>query len=218
VQKEIAYIKSQNRIIETIDMSKTIDEIAEDLKDFIAGTRIFISYNREEYALAEMVYRRLCKYDFAVYVDMLWKPDSDYNQDYSDSLKFLKDAVKNGFVVSIMNHRIMNPFSSSRYELIQSIRTNRSSRSGLPNIIPFAVNESLIEAVSEDGWLSELAQCGIESLDGMSRDQQCDAVVKRVVRTLMTPGAMKVQAANFITGINCEPDNMEAAFLLKNIE
>lgn len=114
VQKEIAYIKSQNRIVETIDMSKSIDEIAEDLKDFIAATKIFISYNKEEYALAEKVYERLSKYDFAVYIDAYWKPGAVYEQNYIDSIKFLKEAAQGGFVVSIMNHRIMNPHSTAR--------------------------------------------------------------------------------------------------------
>ena len=215
VQKEIAYIKSQNRIVETIDMSKSIDEIAEDLKDFIAATKIFISYNKEEYALAEKVYERLSKYDFAVYIDAYWKPGAVYEQNYIDSIKFLKEAAQGGFVVSIMNHRIMNPHSTARYELLRSIEVNKSSRSGMPNVLPFSVNEALIEAVSKDSRLSPLAQCGIESIDGMDIDQQCDAIIRRVVTTLMTPGAVRVQAANFKAGINCEPDEVEAEFLLK---
>ena len=55
VQKEVEYIKSQNRICETIDLSKSLDEIMATLQDFINKTRIFISYNREEYQLANMV-------------------------------------------------------------------------------------------------------------------------------------------------------------------
>ena len=66
MQKEVEYIKSQNRICETIDLSKSMDEIMATLQDFINKTRIFISYNREEYALAEMVYNRLSLYEFDV--------------------------------------------------------------------------------------------------------------------------------------------------------
>jgi len=46
--------KSQNRICETIDLSKTIEEIMSTLQDFINKTNIFISNNREEYPLTEM--------------------------------------------------------------------------------------------------------------------------------------------------------------------
>ena len=60
VQKEVEYIKSQNRICETIDLSKSMDEILSDLQEFINKTRIFISYNREEYKLAEMVLSVFC--------------------------------------------------------------------------------------------------------------------------------------------------------------
>lgn len=70
VQKEVEYIKSQNRICETVDLSKSMDEIMSTLQDFINKTRIFISYNREEYQLAEMVYNRLSHLDFAVYIDL----------------------------------------------------------------------------------------------------------------------------------------------------
>lgn len=72
VQKEVEYIKSQNRICETIDLSKSLDEIMSSLQDFINKTRIFISYNREKYKLAEMVYDRLSRLDFAVYIDRAW--------------------------------------------------------------------------------------------------------------------------------------------------
>jgi hypothetical protein len=216
VQKEVAYIKSQNRIVEAIDMTKGIEEIAEDLKDFIAATKIFISYNKEEYDLAEKVYERLSKYDFTVYIDAFWKPGAEYNQNYIDTINFLKEAASGGFVVSIMNHRIMNHNSTSRYELIRAIKENRSTRNGTPNVIPFSVNEHLIKAVYADEKLSELEQCGIENIDGLDIRQQCDAIVKRVVTTLMTPGAIKVQAANFMAGVNCKVDEAEARFLLNN--
>ena len=88
VQKEVEYIKSQNRICETIDLSKSMDEIMATLQDFINKTRIFISYNREEYALAEMVYNRLSLYDFSVYIDRAWDFNSAYHQNYMDALDY----------------------------------------------------------------------------------------------------------------------------------
>lgn len=102
VQKEVEYIKSQNRICETIDLSKNIDEILLDLQDFINKTRIFISYNREEYQLAEMVYYRLCHYDFAVYMDMFYNPNEIYAQTYDETIQEIKyNAETGGYIVSI---------------------------------------------------------------------------------------------------------------------
>lgn len=94
VQKEVEYIKSQNRICETIDLSKTIEEIMSTLQDFINKARIFISYNREEYPLAEMVYHRLRQYDFAVYMDMLYNPNEVYTQDYSETIHEIKQNAE----------------------------------------------------------------------------------------------------------------------------
>ena len=56
VQKEVEYIKSQNRICETIDLSMDINEIFAHLQEFINKTKIFISYNREQLQLAKSVY------------------------------------------------------------------------------------------------------------------------------------------------------------------
>ena len=98
---------------ETIDLSKSLDEIMATLQDFINKTRIFISYNREEYELADMVYNRLSRLDFAVYIDRAWDFNSTYHQNYKDALDFLENSVvkANGYVIAIMNERVLNPNS-----------------------------------------------------------------------------------------------------------
>lgn len=211
VQKEVEYIRSQNRICETIDLSKDLDEILIDLQEFINMTRIFISYNREEIELAKMVYERLSLYDFSVYMDMLWDPNKKYHQKYKDALRFLEDSMvkMNGYVIAIMNKRILGGFSSSRFELIKAIRDNRSHAKDVPNIIPFVSELSLIDLISKDEGLSPLANCNIQCLEGDTMEQRCDEILKRVLTQLMTPGSIKVQAENF----NRELNHKEAEFL-----
>ena len=215
VQKEVEYIKSQNRICETIDLSKSIDEISSTLQDFINKTRIFISYNREEYELAEMVYNRLSRLDFAVYIDRAWDFNSTYNQNYKDALDYLENSLvkANGYVIAIMNERVLNPSSGSRYELIKAIRDNRSIGKGTPNVIPIATQESVVEIIQEDKDLSSLSMCNIQSIDGLDKDHQCDEIVKRVVTQLMTPGSIKVLADNLANGIYGDTNVKEADFL-----
>ena len=215
VQKEVEYIKSQNRICETIDLSKNIDEILSDLQDFINKTRIFISYNREEYQLAEMVYKRLLQYDFSVYIDTFWDFNNEYHQDYKDALVFLEDSVvkANGYVVAIINERILNPSSCSRYELVKAIRDNKSLGKNNPNVIPFVTRRSVINQIETDGELKHLKDCNIQSLEGLDVNKQCDEIIRSVVSQLMTSGSIKVQAGNFAKGINCEQDEKEANFL-----
>lgn len=214
VQKEVEYIKSQNRICETIDLSKSMDEILPTLQDFINKTRIFISYNREEYPLAEMVYNRLRLYDFAVYMDMLYNPNEVYTQDYGKTIQEIKhNAETGGYIVSIANERILSNFSDSRNELIKAIKDNYDAGHMVPNIIPFVTQDAIISEVKNDVDLQPLLDCNIQSLEGLDRERQCNEVVKRVVEQLMTPGSIKVLADNLAKGTYGEVDKKEAAFL-----
>ena len=215
VKKEVEYIKSQNRICETIDLSKSMDEIMSTLQDFINKTRIFISYNREEYELAEMVYNRLSRLDFAVYIDRAWDFNSTYHQNYKDALDFLENSVvkANGYVIAIMNERVLNPNSGSRYELIKAIRDNKTTGKVTPNIIPIATQDSIVELIRQDGELSSLVGCNIQSIDGLDKEKQCDEIVKRVITQLMTPGSIKVLADNLSKGIYGDTNAKEAEFL-----
>lgn len=215
VQKEVEYIKSQNRICETIDLSKSMDEIMSTLQDFINKTRIFISYNREEYELAEMVYNRLSRLDFAVYIDRAWDFNITYHQNYKDALDFLENSVvkANGYVIAILNERVLNPNSGSRYELIKAIRDNKTTGKVTPNIIPIATQDSIVELIRQDGELSSLVGCNIQSIDGLDKEKQCDEIVKRVITQLMTPGSIKVLADNLSQGIYGDTNAKEAEFL-----
>lgn len=215
VQKEVAYIKSQNRICETIDLSKSMDEIMETLQDFINKTRIFISYNREEYTLAEMVYNRLSLYDFSVYIDMAWDFNSTYHQNYMDALDYLEDSVvkANGYVIAIMNERILNPNSGSRYELLKAMRDNKSIGKDTSNIIPFTTQTSVEELIQKDKELAPLISCNIQSIDGLEIEKQCNEIVKRVITQLMTPGSIRVLADNLSMGTFRKPNSKEADFL-----
>ena len=214
VQKEVEYIKSQNRICETIDLSKSMEDILSDLQEFINKTRIFISYNREEFQLAEMAYKRLMQYDFSVYIDTYWDFNNTYHQNYKDALDFLEDSVvkMNGYVLAIMNERILSPTSSSRYELTKAIRDNRSQGKNMPNIIPFTSQESLVNLIGKDEELAPLANCNIQILKGNNIEQRCDEIIKRVVTQQMTPGSIMVLAENFSRNGNTK----ETGFL-KNI-
>ncbi len=215
VQKEVEYIKSQNRICETIDLSKSLDEIKVTLQDFINKTKIFISYNREEYELAEMVYNRLSIYDFSVYIDRAWNFKSSYNQNYKDAVDFLENSVakSNGYVVAIVNERVLNSNSCSRHELIKALRDNKSTGKDSFNIIPFVTKEFIVEQLGKDNELKALVNCGIQYLEGNDREKQCEEIVQRAVTQLMTPGSIKVLADNLIKGTFRKPNPEEANFL-----
>lgn len=199
VQKEVAYIKSQNRICETIDISKDPNEISSDLQNFINKTRLFISYNQEEYNIAKRVYERLSRYDFSVYMDMYYDPEIPYQQNYLDTLNAIEKSAKTGgFVISIMNERILYDWGScSRGELLKAIRDNNVAGNSIPNIIPFVTKNSLVDKIAKDTELYVLTDCGIQCKEGLSSKTKSDEIIKRIVTQLMTLGSIKVQADNF---------------------
>ena len=215
VQKEVEYIRSQNRICETIDLSKNMEEIMSTLQDFINKTRIFISYNREEYQLADMVYHRLCQYDFAVYMDMFYNPKEDYTQNYGETIQEIKhNAETGGYIVSIANERILSKYSDSRKELIKAIKDNHDAGHVVPNIVLFVTQNIVISGIKNDIDLRPLLDCNIQSLEGIAKDRQCDEVIKRVILQLMTPGSIKVLANNLAKGRFGVTNTKEANFLI----
>lgn len=215
VQKEVDYILSKDRICETIDLSKPVDDIMDLLDDFVNKTRLFFSYNREEYKTAKSVYDRLIQYDFSVYIDTFYDSESPYQQCYLDTINEIENNVESGgYVVSIMNDRILDCYGScSRMELIKAIKDNLRRGNKIPNIIPFVTQESLIDRIEQDIDLHVLSDCGLQCIEGLSMDLKCDVIVKGVVTKLMTLGSIRAQADNFAKGINCNVNKKEADFL-----
>ena len=126
---------------------------------------LFISYNREDFPMAEMVYNRLRLYDFAVYMDMLCNPHEVYTQDYGTTIQEIKhNAETGGYIVSIANERVLTKYSDSRKELIKAIKVNRDAGQVVPNIIPFVTQDSIIGRIKNDVDLQLLLDCNIQSL------------------------------------------------------
>ena len=69
VQSEVNYIKSQQRSYETVDLSKSDDEIKSQLDKLIKSTQIFLSYSREDERLVSNVYSHIKKYDIRCFFD-----------------------------------------------------------------------------------------------------------------------------------------------------
>lgn len=221
VQKEVEYILSQNRICETIDLEDSIDNIYNKLKSFIRQTKVFISYNREEYSTALQVYNRLSKYDLKAYLDNYWAPkEQNYQQDYfNDTLQFLLKAVEEGCIVSIMTKRILDPYSCARSEIIQAIDKAKELKLPIDRIfIPFVTEGSIIEEIKYDKAMLSLIDCDICNLENNSPNHYADAIIEKILTRLMTIGSIKVQADNFAKGIHVNEDKKEAQFLYNLID
>lgn len=200
VQKEVEYIKSQNRICETVNLDRPMAEILSGMKDFLHRANLFISYNKELYPLAKEVYNRLGLYDFNLYIDRYWDSEEEYTQDYGDTLDFLGKASREGYIIALINHSILNFDSGSRFELLSAIDNNERDGKDVPSIIPFVTDDALAHSISLDEDLVPLSRCGIHSLEGIPSEKRCDEIIRIVLRRLMTSGSIKVQADNFAKG------------------
>lgn len=128
---------------------------------------------------------------------------------------FLENSVakSNGYVVAIVNERVLNSNSCSRHELIKALRDNKSTGKDSFNIIPFVTKEFIVEQLVKDNELKALVSCGIQYLEGNDREKQCEEIVQRAVAQLMTPGSIKVLADNLMKGTFRKPNPEEANFL-----
>ncbi len=219
VQKEVNYIKSKERIYETIDLNKPVDEIKKTLQQFVTKTRIFVSYNREEVQLAKSFVLRMKKYDFNVYMDMLYDIFQEYNQDYkTDTLRNLNMTSRKGVVVAFVNERIFMSSNfipgSCRYELIQAIKNAEAQGLEKPNTIVFAKNKRIIEKLTSDSMLFPLSKGLIVSLDNVDETEACNLTIATVLKELMPKDSILSQAVNLRKGINCEKDEEESEWLL----
>ena len=216
VKKEVDYILSQNRIYEKINLEDSDESISDKLKSFIRQTKIFISYNREIYIIAQQVYNRLSEYDFKVFLDNYWDPqEQNYDQDYfDDTLQFLDKAVEEGCIISIMTKRILDPYSGARSEIIQAIDKAKEFNLPINRIfIPFVTEGSIIEEIKCDRTLRSLIDCDICNLENITHDNYVDTVIEAVLKRLMTIGSIKVQADNFSKGLIGKENKKEAQFL-----
>ena len=99
VQSEVAYIKSQLRAYDTIDLSMTEEEISTLLDEIIKGTQIYLSYHSNDAELVNAVYSHIKKYDIRCILDEKGLgvfPEKSFQDQLNNAIDLAKDF---GFVV-----------------------------------------------------------------------------------------------------------------------
>ena len=206
VKEEVKYIKDQDRIYETINVDWPIEKIKSKLSEFKRKATLFISYNRENQKLARTIYERLSKFDFQIFVDMdLLRPGDDYLKTVISSLD---SAAANGYIIALMNDRILAAGSGSRHEIRRALKYDR--KNGTKSIIPFVTTKGLVESISHDEELGILKGYDIRDISDKQNIEQCNEVVNHVLLKMLTPGAILTHAHNFKNGVNCSVDMEEA--------
>lgn len=206
VQKEVKYIKSKDRIYETINLDDPIDVIKQKLNEFKRKATLFISYSRENQKLAEVVFERLSKYDFQIFYDNYSiSSGGDYFKTITNSLD---RAAATGHIIVLMNDRVLSCGNFSRNEIKMAL--NYDKKHGGRSILPFTTTKGLVDSISSDEELKPLIQYDIQDISEIPSINQCDEIVNQVLIRMLTPGAILTHAHNFKNGVNYRVNQEEA--------
>ena len=225
VQSEVKYIKSQQRSYETIDLSKSEEEIKAQLDKLIKSTQIFLSYNWNDYELVNAVYSHICKYDIRCFFT-----DNDINVnniDNSNLSGFLADGITNaihlatefGFVVLFASEFSLN----SKWvlaELSHAVEKGAQLLILLMDIFAKAQYKSLFpqaQDIPEDD-LIERDQNPIKVRDltiAKTKDELMELAIEKIVLRAFGPWTPYTMGKNMLEGIDCPKDEEEANRLFR---
>lgn len=120
----------------------------------------------------------------------------------------LNNAVSNGYIIAILNERLLNGECWSRHEIVKALMYDKEY--GGMSILPFSINNGLIDKLASDKELNCLLNYSIQDIANKPIGIQSDDVVNFVLKKLLTPGTILTHAHNFSKGINCKVDEAEA--------
>ena len=113
VQSEVKYIMSQQRSYETIDLSKSEEDIKSQLDKLVKSTQIFLSYSRNDIEFVNAVYSHIRKYD----IRCLFEEElvsGNYQEQINHAIELAKDF---GFVVFFASkYSLSSPYSMNEIQ------------------------------------------------------------------------------------------------------
>lgn len=120
VKDEIKHIKSKDKVFETVDITSPESSIKKQLGVFRKRSNIFIAYQRDDVELAKAAAIRLKKYKLNVWINYSdLRAGNDFHKEIQNALL---NAVNNGYVITLMNGRMLNPHGWTRAELRMALQ------------------------------------------------------------------------------------------------
>lgn len=183
VQREVEYIKSKDRNFDVWDLTTDEKNVLKQIEEIKKKATIFISYNRDEYMLAEQVYDRLCKYDFDLKFDRYFlRSGCDYAQEIMTSID---ETCKKGTVVALLKERVLSKGSFVRTELAKALEYDQSQSSC--SIMPFYLDHGVERRLIADCQLSKLSKYNSVDLTKYDQEKRADIVVNEVLKKHYRP-------------------------------
>lgn len=216
VQSEVDYIQSQQRTYETIDLSKTMEEIKTQLDETIKRTRIFLSYARKDYKLVQSVYSHICKYDIRCFFDEghLVNGD-DFQEQIRDAIVLAKEY---GFVVLFVSENsLKSDFCMKEIQLSVEYGANifillldHYAKEHIRDQFPLSIEKTQTGGfpLSDSFLTKDLSHAN-------SIDDQIEMAIEEIVNRTFPFWDTYTMGKNFLDGIDCQKDMEEANRLFR---
>lgn len=198
VQKELEYIKSKERSYQTIDLSKSKEEIAKELKSYRSSTEIFISYKSENRLIAEELHTRLNKYDFFAFISSKdLQPERNYSEQIKYNIEQATSLKSKGLFVALINNNTFNSLFS-KAEIDYAIKLGGSKK----------VLVVLLEPNIQGADYLKFMDCHHIDVSGSS--SKVDSIIDAILRRALDVGSLLALARDFRQGLNRLQDIHEA--------
>lgn len=212
VQREVEYIKSKDRNFDVLDLTTDEENVLKQIEEIKKKATIFISYNRDEYLLAEKVYNRLCKYDFDIRLDKYFmRRGCDFVE---ENMMSIDQACRKGTVIALLRDRVLTERSFVRVELGKALEYDLSQSSC--SIMPFYLDRGLEGRLIDDSQLSKLSKYKSVDLTKYDQEKRADIVVNEVLKKHYRPGTILFYSELFGNKDEVNYD-LEESIKLKNL-
>ena len=213
VQSEVAYIKSQLRSYDIIDLGKDEEEIKKHLDKIIKNTQIYLSYSRNDTDLVRAVYSHIKKYDIRCCFDQECVEDSV--RSFQDQLHQAIDLAKDfGFVVFFASEKSLASkwvihelqYAADRGAKMLILLLDEYAKKHYKEMFPQA------QDIPHNDWIDR-DQCCIRVRDltsASNKEELMELAIEKIVDRAFSPWTVYTMAKNLLEGIDCEKDEDEA--------
>lgn len=213
VQSEVAYIKSQLRSYDIIDLGKDEEEIKKHLDKIIKNTQIYLSHSRNDAKLVRAVYSHIRKCDLRCFFDAEYEFNHGYS--FQEQLNNAIDLAKDfGFVVFFASEQSFSSkwviyelqYAVDRGAKILILLLDKYAKVHYRDFFPQA------QEIPQNDWIDRDQNCiKVRDLTSASnKEELMELAIEKIVDRAFSPWTVYTMAKNLLDGVDCEKDEEEA--------
>ncbi len=219
VQSEVAYIKSQLRSYDIIDLSNDKEEIEKQLDKIIKNTQIYLSYSRNDADLVRAVYSHIRKYDLRCYCEegKLYAQNKSFQEQLNDAIDLAKDF---GFVVFFASEQSVATkwvtyelqYAVDRGAKMLILLLDEYAKVHYRDLFPHVQDIPKYDLLDREDLIDyERQTVRVRDLTAAnSKEEQVEIAVEKIVNMAFAPWTTYTMAENMLEGLDCEKDAEEA--------